>query len=222
MGIQIAASDNGHPSLPSARVLVQNNLMNDINSANWGSSGVAFGYTQESSPLVSPYDVTIDHNTLFPSGKFLLLGDHGTAGPTKITNNLSSYGTYGIFGSGAGSGTLALTTFLPNLTYSDNVLITASGSSQGAYPSATHWNSQAGVDFTDFAGGNFQLLSRSHYHNAGTDGKDIGVWDWACLNNDAVAALAGKFVPSPNGCALSVDLLLLPPTNVKAEVEVLE
>ena len=41
--------------------------------------------------------------------------------------------------------------------------------------------------------GNLRLTGGSAYHNAVTDGKDIGVWDWSCYNNETAAALAGNF-----------------------------
>ena len=216
MGTEISHEDDIHPpSLPSARVLVQNNVYNDI-SAAWGG-GWAFEITSATS-LIPAHDITIDHNTAFPQKTFLVLGDSGTAANTQFTNNVSNYGVYGIFGNNVGSGTVALSTYVPGYVYNDTVFITATGTSQGKYPPGTFWNTQAGIQFTNYAGANFQLLNTSPYHNAGTDGKDIGVWDWTCLNTDAAADLVGKFVPSP-GCALSGGLLAQPPTNLNATTD---
>jgi hypothetical protein len=51
----------------------------------------------------------------------------------------------------------------------------------------------SGAQFTNFAGGNYQLLSGSPYRKAGTDGNDIGVWDWTALNTEVSNALNGTF-----------------------------
>ena len=54
--------------------------------------------------------------------------------------------------------------------------------------------------------------------------KILVYWDWTCLNNDTVlAALAGNFVPGPDGCALKAGTLktgnqVQPPTNLNAVV----
>jgi hypothetical protein len=216
-GTEIAGSDYSRPSLPSARVLVQNNVYSDISIANWGGCGWAFEI-DTSAATISPHDITLDHNTAFPDRIFLTLGDSGTTQSASFTNDISEYGVYGIFGSGVGSGGRALATFTPGYRYDDNVFITPTGSSQGAYPSGTFWNTQAGVRFAKLDSANYQLLATSPYHDAGTDGKDIGVWDWACLNADSTAALAGDFVPN-SGCTFSGDLLPAAPTDLTATVQ---
>ena len=216
-GIEISGGDSeAGPSLPSARVLVQNNVLNDISSANWGGDGRAFLLTS-SATTPNPHDISIDHNTAFPNVSDLTLGDSGTVGTTKLTNNLWNYGTYGIIGTGTGIGAATLNSYVPLCTWSDIVFIGSNGSSDGnTWPSGTFWSTLQAVQFTNFASANYQLLSSSPYHNAGTDGKDIGVWDWTCLNNDAASALAGTFVPGFGGCAVSANLLLQPPTNLNA------
>ena len=219
-GTEIAGSDNIHPSLPSARVLMQNNVYDDISAANWGpqARGWVFELALDST-LIAPRDITIDHNTAFPNVVDMYFGDSGQVGATQITNNLWSYGTYGVLGTSAGIGSSTLNTYISPYTWKDNVFINSTGSLDGnVWPSGTYWNTQAGVQFSNFSGANFQLLNTSPYHNAGTDGNDIGVWDWICLNNDSAAALAGKFVPS-SGCALTVDLPPQPPTSLIAVVQ---
>ena len=75
-----------------------------------------------------------------------------------------------------------MNTYVPNVVYDQNLLLTSSGGSAGdQWPNGTLWSTIAGAQFTDHASGNYQLLSTSPYRNAGTDGKDIGVWDWVGL-----------------------------------------
>ena len=222
-GIQIACSDNNYPSQPSARILIQNNVYNDISVANWGGRGWANEFVMDSN-LTNPHDVVIDHNTIFEDQMFVALGDTGMMNNLQLTNNIADYGEYGIFG--GTQGTSALATFVSGLSYDRNVFTTTS---RGTYPTGTLWaNSLAGVGFTKYSGtdpnlsGNFQLTTKSPYQNAGTDGKDIGVWDWTCLNNDVAAALAGTFVPGPGGCAVGeavgTSAPIQPPANLNAVV----
>ena len=229
-GVETSATDSvALPAQPTARILVQNNVLTDVSTANWGPSQGA-SFFSSSNSTYSTHDITYDHNTAFSDGKALLLGDAGQVVNLGFTNNLLTYAVYGVFGSGVAGGTAALATYSSNYTYKQNVLINNTGSSVGGYPAGTLWSMLSGVQFTGINGtapsyaGNFQLLSTSPYHNGGSDGKDIGVWDWGCLNSDSAAALAGKFVPGPAGCALTASLpsansLPQPPTSLTAVVQ---
>jgi len=80
------------------------------------------------------------------------------------------------------------------------VFFTLGGSNPGiTLPSGTYFNTTAGADFTSTGGtdpvlsGNFQLASSSPYIQTGTDGKDIGVWDWSTLNTETTNALNGNY-----------------------------
>jgi hypothetical protein len=210
-------------SLATQRVLLQNNLILDSNSATWGD-GILFAAYTATAP--QGHDWIIDHNTGFSDYDFLSMGDSGTVQNFQFTNNIGAGGVYGISGTGKASGSATLNFYAPGCVCHDLLLNTATGAEVDGYPPNTFFKTLARTGFTSVMGtspnlsGDFQLLSSSPFYHAGTDGKDIGVWDWVCLNNDSAAALAGKFVPGPNGCALSVDLLLQPPTNLNAVVPV--
>jgi hypothetical protein len=224
-GVEVAEPDPGIPgNLGTHRILIQNNVITDVNSATWGGGAWAFELSINSSnpPLT---DVVIDHNDSFSTTTFLYLGDSGVVDRMQLTNNIGDLGTYGIFGGGKGSGTVPLNFYAPGYLYNDNVFLETSGAVHG-YPKGTFFNTLAGVGFTSVTGtspnlsGSFQLTSSSPYHNAGTDGKDIGVWDWTCLNHETAAALAGNFVPVP-GCAVGGNLPPPPeaPTDLSAIVD---
>jgi len=214
---QSCAAEGG--CLPTVRVLVRNNVFVDVSPTNWGGShGQAVGLQGDGGPYTM-HDVTVDHNTAFqdnittgpPYNAFVYFNGGGVVVNIQFTNNLSNYGTNssgGYTGDTYYAGTQTFEYYTSNLTYNDDVLINVSGSSNGypPYPSGTYWNTTSGVGFTNYPGGNYQLTSSSPYYQAGTDGKDIGVWDWTCLNNDSTAALVGTFVPGPGGCALSGNL----------------
>jgi hypothetical protein len=222
LGIALAAYNAPYIAVPTGRVLIQNNLFNDISSTNWGGRGWLFQLSSD--PTFIPHDWIIDHNTGFEDQSGAYLGDRGTINNLQFTNNIFNYGSAGIRGNGVGSALEALKTFASGYTYNDMVFINSTRNAMGTFPARTHWNTVTGVEFTTISGtspnysGNFQLTNSSPYYHAGTDGKDIGLWDWNCLNNDSTAAVAGKFVPGP-GCALSGDLLLpQPPTELSFEV----
>ncbi len=200
-GAVIAGTDaNFPPALDTERILLQNNVESDISLTNWGGTEA---WVFRLSPGQGLHDVGIDHNTAFsdqnPSNgtaTFIQLGDTGTIANTQYTNNIATYGSDccgGVTGTGVASGATALSTYAPGAVYSDMVLVNTSGSSSRypTYPSGTFWNTLSGVGFTNYAGANYQLTSGSPYHNAGTDGKDVGVWDWTTVNTDTSNALNG-------------------------------
>jgi hypothetical protein len=203
IGLVIVGSDFGFPfALATQRVLVLNNLLSDINSVTWGGHGWAF----ELSPGQNPpeHDVIIDHNTGFADQAFLYLtgcdcsGNTNTLSNTQFTNNISDFGAEnGITGEASAPGMPALTTWSPGYFYNDFVF---AASASGTWPSGTFWSTNlSDIGFTSYSGtgpnltGNFQLKSGSPYHNAGTDGHDIGMWDWTTFNTETTNALNGIY-----------------------------
>ncbi len=218
--IGIVFGDNDCSSAQAMnRILVRNNVLTDISTSYAGNGwGIEVITTTNGAGCVTSNNETIDHNSVFANGAFLVLGDTGTIANFQFTNTLGTAGAYGIKGTGQGSGTASLSTFVPTEIYHDIVLLTNDGTLDGIpYPSGTFANTTSGASFTSYANSNYQLACSSPYHNAGTDGKDIGVWDWTCLNNYTAAALAGTFVPS-SGCALN-GTLPAPPTILTVSVE---
>jgi hypothetical protein len=194
-GIETTGSDDANISLPDNRILIQNDVLTDINSATWNGDGRGiFSLTSGGLAHLSANNITVDHVSIFADAAFLYLGDSGTITNYQITNSIGPYGLYGIFGSNVGTGSLALSTYITNAVYNDLVMLTASGTNDGnTWPSGTFWNSTSGAGFLNYSGENYQLTSSSKYHNAGTDGKDIGVWDWSTLNTETTNALAGRY-----------------------------
>jgi len=221
-GIVMANPDTGTLSQTTQRILIQNNILNDIGSTNWGGShGWLFYIAIDNDYAPAPIQsIVIDHNTMFVNQLDIYIGDSGTVRNLQITNDIFEYGSIsGVSAVGTAEGTPSLTSsYVSSYIWKDIVFITPTGSSFGTYPSHTFWNTLAGVNFTSITGtspnysGNLRLTGASPYYRAGTDGTDIGVWDWTCLNNDSAAALGGTFVPGP-GCILSGNLPQQPPPN---------
>jgi hypothetical protein len=194
-GIRTGPSDGTFVSLPTNRVLIQNNVLTDLSTSYGGyGRGLMALSVANSATQTTADNITIDHNSVFADNAFLSFGDSGTIPSFQFTNNLGTYGNYGIIGSGAGIGLSALNAYVPNSIYGQNLLLTSSGGSAGGkWPNGTLWNTIAGSQFTNHASGNYQLLNTSPYRNAGTDGKDIGTWDWTAFNAKTTDALDGKY-----------------------------
>jgi hypothetical protein len=197
-GIETTGSDDAQISLPVNRVLMQNNLLTALDDATFGGEGRGIlTVTNGGVAGLRSDNITLDHNTIFGSTAFMFLGDVNQVGHYQLTNDLGGYGLYGIIGNGVGVGSAAINTFIATPIYNDIVL---ANTNPGGYPAGTFWSgTYAGMGFTSVTGtspnlsGNFQLTGASAYHNAGTDGKDIGVYDWTCFNAETNAALAGTF-----------------------------
>jgi Abnormal spindle-like microcephaly-assoc'd, ASPM-SPD-2-Hydin len=192
-GIETTGADDSSMSLPDSRILIQNNVLMDINGTTWNGDGRGIlSLTSGGLANLPANNITVDHNSIFASTVVLYLGDSGKIPTYQFTNNMAAYGLYGIIGGGTGTGSAALSTYITSVVYNDIVMLTASGSSDGnAWPSGTFWNSSSGAGFANYAGGDYQLTG-GNYRNAGTDGKDIGVWDWTTFNTDMTNALNGK------------------------------
>jgi hypothetical protein len=173
-GVSVSGEDNHVPgTFHTARVLIKNNLWLDIGFP--GGSG-AGNFVQTTA---GPTDLTAEHNTSMSIGKILTLS--GAPGTGLIfRNNITPHNTYGVLGDASGSGTASLQKFFPtSYTFTKNVIIT--NPFPNNYP-AGNFNAAnvAAVGFTDIAAGDYSLLDTSPYHNAGTDGADIGI-DWIKL-----------------------------------------
>jgi hypothetical protein len=167
-GFNIAGPDDTSPSQPSQRILIKNNLIDDINGPKWGANG-ADGRAFQT--VGGPVNITIDHNTVFETGA-IIVADGAPSLGFVFRNNIAPHGDYGVLGSGHGTGLQALAFYFPGCEFRRNVLIGAQSSN---YPPDNFYpNSINLVGFIDFANGNYRLGPNSPYINQGTDGKDIG------------------------------------------------
>ena len=185
--VNISGLDSGDPQklVRGRRILIQNNLFDDINGKAWGG-----GDGRLFQMLAGAGAVTIDHNTGFQSNQLIF-----TDGIPSINfvyqNNITPYNLYGVMGSGYASGNPSLNHYFPGFVFSKNVIesIASSGVPQSSYPAGTFFPSDwAAVQFVAFANGNYALAPSSPYKNAGTDGKDIGA-DIAGLNAATASAI---------------------------------
>ena len=171
-GVHIIGRDD--PDIEKTnRIKVANTLFLDINGPKWGSAGMGRLFQA----IGGPKDIVIDHCTGFQSNHILVLDGEPSTG-LQYTNNITPHNEYGIFGSGEGTGKSALDYFYPGNDVRRNILV---GGSPRVYPSDNQFpNAMNGIEFINFANGDFRLAPTSPYRNFGTDGKDLGV-DFAQL-----------------------------------------
>ena len=167
-GINILGTDDPNPSQSMKRVLIQDNLFDDVSGARWGGHG---HLVQILDYRVGTTDVVIEHNTSFQDGSPIYAGGKPHAG-FVYRNNLTRKGTYGVIGDGASEGLGTLGTYFPGAVFVKNVVV---GATPSLYPANNLFpGSLDKVGFVNLTGGNYRLAASSPYRNAGTDGRDIG------------------------------------------------
>ncbi|MGE0445900.1 MAG: hypothetical protein AB7P99_11785 [Vicinamibacterales bacterium] len=175
-GMSLLGRDYTHTSQHSVNFRIVNNVFDDISSAH-GATGDFLVITS------APSNVTVDHNTIIHTGKVVLVDTDPVSG-FVYTNNFARHNSYGIYGSGCGTGNQAIACYFPSSVVKGNVL---AGGSSSAYPSGNYFPSASSFtgSFVDFASGLFSLISGSPYRGAATDGSDIGVnWGNVATESD--------------------------------------
>jgi hypothetical protein len=167
-GFNIAGPDNEvGVSQPSRRILIRNNLIEDIDGKAWGGDGKLFQI------IGGAEYVTIDHNTGFATGNILTTESaQGLNVALVFTNNIVAHNAYGVIGTDTGIGLLTLSRWWKSYVFKKNVIV---GGQASNYPPDNYFiNSFSEVGFVDMAKGDYRLSSSSSYRNAGADGKNIG------------------------------------------------
>jgi hypothetical protein len=170
-GINISGEDDLHPSQQTARIVVTDNLIYDLDNSKFGGDGRIFQIITPGKPTQG---LKIEHNTAFVNGNAAVtMGDTTVVASGLIfRNNILSHGNYGVFGSGKGEGTAALDFFAPGYVFQSNALI---GYNQGSYPANNFFPAMpADVGFVDYAGGDYRLGATSMFKAKGSDGRDVG------------------------------------------------
>jgi len=174
-GIIILGWDNFNPSAQTNQILIRNNLFADIGGAAWAGAdrtGRLFQLVDGTA------DVEIDHNTAFhtenPLVATVIVSGRELHTGFVFTNNIVLHNQYGVSGDGTiGNALLTLATYFPSAVFAGNVVV---GGDPAMYPPANFFPATLGaVGFVDYAGGDYRLAPDSAYHDAGTNGEDIGV-----------------------------------------------
>lgn len=172
-GVTSLFFDNERLSQESSNIVFTNNLM-------YGDSGTIGGINPKIFSGTYGDNVQFTHNTVLQSGEMVRLGNGiEWAGIDATTNfvwrdNLTNWGTSPPNGYACLDG--ARTVCTPDYVWNKNVMIGAPNDQVNTFP-GSNWN-PATVDLVGFANvaqNNYCLAPSSPYHNAASDGTDVGV-----------------------------------------------
>jgi hypothetical protein len=217
-GVGLHGSDDRYPSQPTERVVIRDNVFDDITSTPPSSdpncsaaSGTGRLYQIVTRTPPAPNAVTIDHNTGFADVALLFaVGVPGTGESFVYTNNLAPKGQDGVTGltgvtgpgglgytETTGEGQPTLDTFFPGHVFTRNVIQRPDADCRTYPPGNFCPATWAEVGFVDQAGGNYRLAPDSPYKSLGTDGRDLGA-DIDAIDAMTAGAVSGAFnSPAP-------------------------
>ena len=165
-GINILGRNDAFPSQRTKRILIKNNLFDDVGAPHWGGGGRLFQL------LDGTADVVIEHNTAFQTGN-IITAEGAVHTGFVYRNNLTPHNAYGILGTGTAPGQPTLDTCFPGAVVAKNVMV---GGSAAVYPGGNFFPaSLVDVGFVDYSRGDYRLSRSSRYKRAATDGRDVGV-----------------------------------------------
>lgn len=167
-GIHILGADDTHPSLQTRNIEVRDNVFTDVDPKLWGGNGYAFLL------LGGPRDVVIDHNTFIHENASGIIQVEGPAILGFVfTNNVTRRGAYGMIGADHAPGNDTIRAFFPAALVTRNVIAEAEAHLYPAgnlFPSMSEFKAQ----FVSYDEGNYQLVARSPWKGAATDGLELG------------------------------------------------
>ena len=162
--INILGSDDIHPSQPTRRIAILNNLFVDI-GGQWGA-GRLFQLLEGVS------DVRIGHNTALQTDLAIFGGERTPNEPFFFEDNLVLHNRYGVIGSGTASGRPTLDRYFPRAVVKRNVIV---GGPAASYPPDNFFPASIdAVGFVDRQRGDYRLAASSPYKRAASDGRDPG------------------------------------------------
>jgi len=198
-------SDSGGAASGGERFSIHDNIFEDIDGKQYGGFGA---FAQISSTLPALRDITVTHNTAFPSRALFMIGvgvDRGKVANFVFTNNLVGVAEFDIFSTGGGQSNCAfhpqaqgpagvVKNCFANASVTHNVMV----GSRGGWPDGNFYPGDASSIVEDFHGGkagNYRLCrgqrgssckKAAAFVGKGSDGRDPGA------DVDAIdAALAG-------------------------------
>jgi hypothetical protein len=164
--VNILGTDDIHTSLQTKRILIKDNLFDDVSDVHWGGLGNLIQVLQGAA------DITVDHNTAFESNAVLAASGEPNPG-FAFTNNIVLKGKSGVGGDNYyGNPSRALSAYFPGAVFLKNVI---AGAEASDYPSGNFFPaSMMEIRFVDYSAGNYRLEPNSPYKDSGTDRRDIG------------------------------------------------
>ena len=196
-GVHMLGWDYTYPSQQLQRVLIQNNIFDDIGA--FGGNGGSVGTLYQQRDGVA--NTVIDHNTAFQRGDPLhaqvVAGVPNTG--LVFTNNI---GDGNVTAYAANNPSAALANWFPGTVFANNVMMDGVAS---AYP-AGNWFPPGSTPIVNayYDGSDYHLVPGSPYKNAGTDGKDVGA-DIDAINAATANVISGVSTANdPSASPLSI------------------
>jgi hypothetical protein len=184
-GVNILGRDDSHPGSRAGarRVLISNNLFQDIGGPRWGGRGTLFQV------LAGAGDIRIEHNTGLQSGS-VVMAEGGPFPGFVLCDNVVQHLAGGIDGSGTGTGLPTLQAMFPGALVRGNVFV---GGDPERYPKGNAFpRTLKDVGFVDFPDGNYALAANSRLIRAASDGGTPGAdFETLAKTEGAAAARAG-------------------------------
>jgi cellulose synthase/poly-beta-1,6-N-acetylglucosamine synthase-like glycosyltransferase len=176
-GVIVLGRDDNAPSGQAARIVIRNNLFEDIGTERWGAGGKLFQILQGAA------NVVIEHNTAFQAGDIVTAEGQPNRG-FVYRDNIAPHNAHGIVGTDVASGLATRAAYFPDGVFRRNVIV---GGDAEQYPQDNFFPASLdAVGFVDRTAGNYRLRESSPYRCAATDGTDVGA-DFLALS-DALAA----------------------------------
>ena len=162
-GLGISGQDSTHVTDRTMRILVRNNLFDDVGGARWSGGGILFQI------LNGAMDVVIENNTAVHTGTIIM-----AEGPPQLRfvfrNNIVLHNTYGVHNTGSG-----VNRSFPDWIFEGNVIVGTPPSLIKRYPVNNFFSAAlTEVQFVNSVIGNYRLSATSPYKRAGIGGRDIG------------------------------------------------
>jgi hypothetical protein len=191
----LGKDDRPVASIEMNNLVIRDNVAYDIDGGTWNGAG-------HFAQIHSGNAITLDHNTVINSGGVSIYFVDAPNTNFTLTNNIFYDNGLAIFDTLGNLGTAALDAFASPYSMLKNVLIL--GAFESSYPADNFFPAtEAEVEFTDSAANDYELLVSSPYHNAATDGDDIG----ARFGSAPPVTLPGApTTPSPADGAIDVAL----------------
>ena len=185
-GFNILAADNNFPSQQTRRILIQDNVLEDVSSVSWGGTGRLFQFLSLDSRASGILQLTVEHNTGFSNGWIAYTGDKPIPVHRSFVfrNNIAPKRTHGFAGGTkswpapsprlTSDGRQTLDTFYIAPVFVGNVLIGSTAADYSGYPGNFFPATDAEVGFVDLSRGDYRLGPASPYKKVATDGRDPG------------------------------------------------
>ena len=163
-GINVSGTDDEKPSGRAQNITIENNLFLDVGGELWGGPG---DFVQIGN---GPAQVRIERNTAVQTGKALFVygSRHGREVPGFVfRGNIVRHNRYGVFGTEAGVGKVALDKYFPGGVFEDNVFAGGDGSE---YPPGNRFAAADALDgavVADATG--YRLKDPSSFKGSGAD-----------------------------------------------------